>query len=81
MKDTFEVKDGPVIEQMRDLGNRIHGALEAGRYKRKMGFALFLFEFGEEGACFYISDAQRADMLKVLLEFIERQTPPEGSKQ
>ena len=74
MKDTYEVKDDAIRDTMRILGDRIHEALEAAGQKGKMGFALFLFEFGEDGAMFYISDAQRNDILKVLAEFIEKQT-------
>jgi hypothetical protein len=73
MKDNFEIKDDEISNRMRDIGDRIHTAIGETRHKGKMGFALFLFEFGEKGAMFYISDAQRGDMVKVLNEFIERQ--------
>lgn len=76
--DYFEVKDEAITARMRDIGARIHAAIDESEQKGKMGFALFLFEFGEKGAMFYISDAQRDDMTRVLEEFIERQRKEQG---
>jgi GTPase len=49
----------------------------AGMLKDRMppgyGFSLFVFEFGDDGAVFYVSSAQRKDMLNVLKEFIKKQ--------
>jgi len=42
----------------------------------KVGFALFLFTFGEGGWLTYISNAERDTMLQALVEFIERQGGP-----
>jgi hypothetical protein len=41
----------------------------------KWGFALFLFSFGERGEMTYVSNADREDMIKMLLEFIAKQPP------
>lgn len=38
------------------------------------GFTLLLFSYGEKGSLFYISSAERADVLNVMREFIRRQT-------
>lgn len=54
---------------LRELGARIGEDLPAG-----WGFNLLLFTYGEGGALFYISSAQRADVLNVMREFIRRQT-------
>lgn len=36
------------------------------------GFALLLFDFGKKGNFSYVSSAQRADMIKMLLEAAEK---------
>ncbi len=38
-----------------------------------VGFAIFLFDFGEKGNTAYVSTADRKDMLKLLKEWIEIQ--------
>jgi hypothetical protein len=73
MEDTFEVKNEAITARMRGIGQRIHQAINESESAGKMGFALFLFDFGEEGAVFYISDARREDMIRILEQFIERQ--------
>lgn len=37
-----------------------------------MGFTLLMFDFGEGGNMFYISNAQREDVLKSMQEFIDK---------
>jgi len=63
----------PDADEMRpllqDLGGRIGEALPGG-----WGFTLLLFTFGEGGSLFYISNAERADVLSTMHEFIRRQT-------
>jgi hypothetical protein len=54
---------------LQDLGGRIGSALPAG-----WGFTLLLFQFGEGGSLFYIANADRADVLATMREFITRQT-------
>lgn len=56
--------------------------------ERKMGFALFWFEFGatEGGRVNYVSNAERADMITAVKEWLARaegrlQEPPAGSVQ
>jgi hypothetical protein len=71
--ERFEVINEEIVSKMRSIGDRIHNAINESDSKGKMGFALFLFEFGDGGATFYISDAQRADMVSVLEEFIARE--------
>jgi hypothetical protein len=46
------------------------------KYGTKTGFALFLFSFYEHGEMTYVSNAQRADMVKMLMEFVAK-NPPE----
>lgn len=73
MSDTFEVKNDDIAAKMKEIGGRIHAAINESELKGKMGFALCIFEFAEKGAFFYMSDAQRADMIRVLQEFVDRQ--------
>lgn len=51
----------------RDIGGVIQGAIPA---QSGVGFALLLFDFGEAGHLTYVSNAQRADMIKALYECI-----------
>lgn len=37
-----------------------------------LGFTLLMFDFGEGGNMFYISNAQREDVLKSMEEFLEK---------
>jgi hypothetical protein len=56
--------------------NRLGGILrEAVSNHPGYGFALLIFRFGEDGELFYTSNADRADICKVMAEFIERQNP------
>lgn len=43
-----------------------------GRLPVGMGFALLMFDFGPGGNMFYISNAQREDVLKSMQEFIDK---------
>jgi hypothetical protein len=65
----FEIKDDEMVEIMRGIGGHIHDAMPPG-----WGFALFIFKFRDK-PFFWISDADRADMIKALKEFIARETP------
>lgn len=56
----------PILQQ---LGGKIGAVLPEG-----WGFNLLLFSFGEGGSLFYISSAERADVLNVMREYIKRNT-------
>lgn len=60
--------DPRVKAPLNDLGRGIGGVLPAG-----WGFTLLLFTFGDEGVMTYISNAQRADMVKAMQEFLAKQ--------
>ena len=62
----FEVRHDALERILQETGHHL-ATLPKG-----YGFALFLFNFGPEGATFYISNAQREDMIRLLEEFIER---------
>lgn len=54
----------------REVGALIGEAIEqsGGKY----GFALFMFSFNDESEMTWISNAERADMIKALKEFIQK---------
>lgn len=68
MNDEYEVRNAVIENQLREIGATIAPTLPHG-----WGFALFLFSFGEGGSTFYISNANRSDMLRMLEEFQARQ--------
>jgi hypothetical protein len=41
-----------------------------GAQRRKIGFALFLYDFGADGNLAYMSNGNREDMVKMLHEFL-----------
>lgn len=53
---------------MQELGRNIGAKLPKG-----WGYNLLLFTFGEKGSLFYISNADRSDVMSVMREWISRQ--------
>jgi len=69
----YEVRDPAIEAKLRDIGERIHAALqERAEGEPHMGFVLMLFKLDPGNATFYISDCQRADILKALKEYIKK---------
>ena len=64
----FEVRNAEVEKQLKEIGRAIAKDLPDG-----FGFTLFIFSFGEGGSTFYLSNANRDDMLAAMREFMERQ--------
>lgn len=62
-----EVDNPEMKTTLNNLGGVIGGALPEG-----WGFTLLLFRYGEGGDLFYISSAQRADVLQMMREFLEK---------
>jgi len=64
-------KEGPlrpeIAEEMRELAMYINRILPTTH-----GFALFVFDMGEGGHINYISNSNREDMVKTLMEFLEK---------
>ena len=54
---------------LQAIGHRIREGLPPG-----YGFNLLIFNFGPGGSLFYLSNADREDMLTAMREFIQRQT-------
>jgi hypothetical protein len=71
-------KEQPIDPALTSVMNEIGGVLAraikdtASSSGRKQGFALFVFDFGQDGRINYISNANRADMLATLKEFIAK---------
>jgi len=74
----YNLGDAPIepkyIEKMNDLARFLdrtfNGDLRG--HKRKNGFVLMVFPFGDEGRCNYISNGNRADVVTLLKEQIAR---------
>lgn len=68
--------DDPIPEDLRGVMNDIAGLLDKTlneNTKKRVGFALLVFDFGEDGTMSYISNAEREDMLEAMTEFLEKQ--------
>lgn len=68
----FEEFNEEIEVLLGELGHWIGDKMPEG-----WGFNLLLFSFGEKGSMFYISNAQRTDMIEAMKEFIQKQ---EGKK-
>jgi hypothetical protein len=69
----YEVKDPQIESILKALAAKLARWLPKG-----WGFTLQIFSFGENGANFYISNAERADMLNMMREFIAREEAKKG---
>ncbi len=76
-KDTFEVKNPEIVERLKEVGQLLKGIMPEG-----WGFTLFMFDYskGPGGSLFYLSSAQRDDMLATLEEFIGKQKKEDDGK-
>lgn len=64
----FEVKNDVIEKALKALGDQIKGFLPKG-----WGFTLMLFDTDTtRGSMFYISSANRDDMIKAMKEFIKK---------
>lgn len=66
--ERYEVQNEDMKRQLRSIAGAIDAGLPEG-----MGFGLFLFEFGPGGAMFWLSNADRADIVASLKEWITKQ--------
>jgi hypothetical protein len=66
-KDNFEVHDPQIESLLREIGHLIAKELPKGK-----GFTLLFFDFGDNGNMFYISNAERKDMIGSMKEFIAK---------
>ncbi len=63
----YEVQHEEAEVMLKEIGHLISGALPKGH-----GFMLQIFSFGPGGHTFYISNAQRDDMISNMKELIEK---------
>ncbi len=66
--EDYKIDNPEIKKKLRELAEKLKGEMPKG-----WGFTLLMFDYqeeGEEGSMFYISSAQRADMIKVMKEFI-----------
>lgn len=70
MSGTFNVRNPEIETKLREIGDRIGASLNGTGF----GFALFLVELNAaDGGLFYISTAQRDDMVPVIEQWCARQ--------
>lgn len=71
----YEVENDAMKAKLREIGAQIDRSLNeaADATGKRMGFGLFLFDFGPGGAMFWISNAERADIGRLLREFLDRE--------
>lgn len=66
---SYNIRNEEIELILRDIGKRIGASIPPG-----WGFNLQIFEFEPGDALFYISNANREDIVKVMKEFIARNT-------
>lgn len=64
----FEIENEEIQTLLKKLATFLHGIMPS----QEWGFALLVFKFREQDF-FWISDADRQDMIKALREFIKRE--------
>ena len=79
MKDKDGIEVGAGIEaehktSMNQLAGAVDDFFNHGKYPKSVGFAMLLFNFGEPERVNYISNCDRADMIKAMREFLARAT-------
>lgn len=66
--DNFEILNPDVQQVLQPLAREIESKIPKG-----YGFNLLIFSFGKGGSMFYVSNAERANMIEAMREFIARQ--------
>ena len=64
----YEIRNPEIEQLLRDVGHKLAELMPPG-----YGFTLLIYGFGESKDLFYLSNANRQDMLKALREFIAKQ--------
>lgn len=64
---SYNVSDPEVEATLRELSQHVGSRLPEG-----WGFTLLLFSYGPNGNLFYMSSAEREDVINVMKEFIQR---------
>lgn len=69
----FEVENDEMKATLRSIAKKVGSVLDP-----EWGFTLFLFEFGEGGSMFYISSAERGDVLDMVETWLKKQRGQEA---
>lgn len=70
---TIKVIEMPALENSaRNIAGMIDQGLQS-EHGQRVGFALFLFTFGEGGSLTYMANCKRDDMVKVVEEWLARE--------
>ena len=69
-ESSFEVRKAEVESLLKDVGDIIGSALK--KHAPGYGFTLMLFSYGEGGNMFYLSSADREDMIRAMDEFKQK---------
>lgn len=64
----FEQRNPEIESLLKEIGTILVTHMPSG-----FGFSLLIFSYGEGGNLFYISSAHREDIVKTMIEFIEKQ--------
>lgn len=65
----YEADNPEIKASLQELGKLIGSAM---KQMPGWGFTLMLFSYGADGSMFYISSAQRQDMIKAMREFVQK---------
>lgn len=63
----YEVRNAEIEELLRLIGRKLKNQMPSG-----YGFSLLIFGFSPGNELFYISSAQREDMIRTMQEFIAK---------
>jgi len=72
--ERYEIKSDEKRRALRTIATLVDGQTPDG-----MGFAVFLFDFGPDGALFYMSSAERQDIVAMMKEWIAREEAKEAT--
>lgn len=67
-EEHYKVKNSIIQKLIKELGIWLNSKCPPG-----WGFSLLIFSFGDSGNLFYISNAQREDMVATMKQFIAEQ--------
>lgn len=63
----FEVRNAEAEAKLKEIGRMLKEQMPVG-----FGFTLLIFNYGEGGGMFYLSSAERQDMINAMREFIHK---------
>ena len=63
----YEVRDPEIERVSTEIGRMLKNVMPDG-----WGFTLLMFTYGADGSMFYISSAERSDMMRPMREFLQK---------